>query len=152
MLDQAKNKPHSFGISAMLIATLALFISVAHLTIGPFETQKPVEQTIAETAVKIKEAAKRAVTGEPAPQVVAQESRFDLDTITTFFALACAAAAMLLAIIALVRREERSLAFIGFSLGTGVLLMAWLQWIALLICGAILLVAIINNLGDILPS
>ncbi len=152
MLNQVKDKPHSFGISAMLIATLALFISVTHLTVGPFEKQKPIEQTIAETAVKIKEAAKRAVTGEPEPKAITQESRFNLDTITTISALACAAAAMLLAIIALVRREERSLAFIGFSLGAGVLLMAWLQWIALLICGAIILVAIIKNLGDILPS
>ena len=63
-----------------------------------------------------------------------------------------AACAMALAIIGLLRQEQFQPALVGFSVGTGVLLMAWLQWIALIICGAIILFAIITNLDSILPS
>lgn len=130
----------------MILATFALFISVTHISIGPFETQKPVEQTIAETA------AKRVITGEPAIEKVEHQSKLDFDFITTIATITLAAGAMLLAIIAFVRREEKTFAYVGFYLGAGVLLMAWLQWIALIICGVIILAAIINNLDSILPS
>lgn len=148
----SRSNPITFGICAMIVATLALFISVAHLSLGPFEQQKPIEQTIGETAVKIKEAAKRAITGEAKPVQESRASTMDLDFVTTLAALGLAGLAMLLAIVGLAFKESRPPVYIGFSLGAGILLMVWLQWIALLICGVILLVAIINNLGDILPS
>jgi predicted esterase len=62
------------------------------------------------------------------------------------------AGAMALAVIALCLSERSRPAFLGFSLGAGVLLMAFLQWVALIICGAILLAAIIVNLHNLVPS
>ena len=47
----------------MAVAALSLVVVVAHLSLGPFVPQKPVERTIAETAVAIKEAAKRVIAG-----------------------------------------------------------------------------------------
>ncbi len=153
MTEAIRERNLSFGISAMIAATLALFISVAHMSMGPFEKHPPVEQTIAETAVKIKEAAKRAVSGKPAPPVQTEESRFNLDVFTQLVALAIAGIAMLLGITALFRREkQQGPAYVGFSLGAGVLLVFWLQWIALMLCGAIVLAAIIYIAGPILPS
>ncbi len=154
MAEAIAQRTLSFGISAMIAATLALFISVAHLSMGPFEKHPPVEQTIAETAVKIKEAAKRALSGEPAPPPVqVEESKFDLDVFTQAMSLAIAGIAMILGITALIRREKQQApAYVGFSLGAGVLLVFWLQWIALMICGAIVLAAIMFMIGPILPS
>lgn len=57
---------------------------------------------------------------------------------------------MVLAIVAL-RREDLLPALAGFSLGASVLLMAYLQWIALIICGAIILAAILLSLDILVP-
>jgi len=145
------SKPGALGLGSMALAAAALLLAVAHLSLGPFVPQKPIEDTIVETAVKIKEAAARAVTGaatpagEPSPQ-----SRWNVDRIIDAAVLALAAVAILLSLVSLFRAEPRAPAFVGFSLGAGVLMMAWLQWLALIVCGAIILVAIINNLDEIL--
>jgi len=149
MADTEIARPIPFGAAAMAIAAAALVLAVAHLAAGPFAPRKPVEETIVETAVKIKAAARRAVTGEAAPPP-APAPRRDIDRILKLTVLALGAAAMMSAIVALVRNEPRAPAFSGFALGAGVLLVAWLQWIALILCGAIILAAIIANLGDIL--
>ncbi len=151
MTALAKTKSIPFGAGSMAVAAIAIILVVAHISFGPFAPQKPAEVTIAETAVKIKDAAKRAISGEAAPaEQKPPRSKWNADRIVDIAVLALAAAAILLAIIALFRNEERTPAFFGFSLGVGVLLMSWLQWIALLICGAIILAAIISNLDEIL--
>lgn len=153
MANQAAARSMSFGIGSMAVAALALVISVAHFSLGPFTPQPPVEKTIAETAVKIKQALKRAVTGEKAPKVEAvRASPLDVDRVIDVVSLVLGAGAMALAVIALCLRERSRPAFMGFSLGAGVLLMAFLQWVALIICGAILLAAIIVNLHNLVPS
>lgn len=153
MTDKVLARAHGFGICAMAVAALSLIVAVAHLSFGPFAPQKPIERTIAETAVAIKEAAKRVIAGEPDTAAAApRRSRWNIDRVTDAAVLVLAACAIFLAIVALIRREQLQPAMIGFSLGTGVLLMTWLQWIALIICGAIILFAIITSLGDILPS
>ena len=153
MTETSAKRSISFGISAMAVSGLALFIAVAHLTFGPLAPQPSIERTVAETAVAIKEAAKRAVMGEKEPiEDSSGRSSWNVDLIIDAAVFALAGVAMALAMVALVRREERPPAFMGFSMGAGVLLLTWLQWIALIICGLILLVAIISNLGEILPS
>jgi len=150
MTDALTEKPNHLGVAAMALAAIALMVAVIHMTAGPFNPPEPVEQTIAETAVKIKEAAKRAMTGEPAPAPVPEARGFDVDRAVKIASLALAGLAMLLGVGAIAKREERAPALIGFSLGGGVLLVAWLQWIALLICGVIIIAAILHNIGDIL--
>ncbi|MEL6365817.1 MAG: hypothetical protein AAFR11_13360 [Pseudomonadota bacterium] len=143
-------RPLAFGAAAMVFATLALIVAVAHLTLGPFAPQEPVEKTVAETAVAIKDFARRAITGEDAPPAPPPPPRWDADKMTEAGVLGGAGLAMLLAVAGLLRREPAGAAFAGFALGGGVLLFTWLQWIALIICGAIILAAIIANLSDIL--
>ena len=145
-------RSNSFGLLAMVLAAIGLVVAVAQLSLGPFETKPTIERSIAETAVAIKDAAKRVVKGEKEPEPVVAKSGMDIDKIVGIAVIVFAAAGMVMAVVALFRREVQAPAYVGFSLGAGVLLMAWLQWIALIICGAIILVAIINNLGDILPS
>ncbi len=152
MSEARTEKANHFGVGAMAIAAIALLIAVIHLSAGPFKPQEPVSKTIAETAVAIKEAAKRAVTGEDLPAAEPAASRWDIDRVLDILVLVLAGIAMALAIFALLRKEPQTPAYVGFSLGVGVVLMAYLQWLALLICGAIILVAILNNLSDILPS
>ena len=150
MSDDTTEKPNHMGVAAMAVAAIALFIAVIHMAAGPFNPPEPIEQTIVDTAVKIKDAAKRAVTGEPAPTPLPEKPAFDVDHTVKMASLAFAGLAMLFGVVAFAKREDRTPALIGLSLGGGVLLVAWLQWIALIICGAIILAAIIGNIGDIL--
>ena len=153
MTEASNEKSTAFGLGSMAIAALALLVAVVHLSLGPVAPQKPIETTIAEKAVAIKEAARRVMTGEPKPEPKAESSaRWSTDQIIELAVLALAGIAVVLAVVALVRREQQRLAFAGFSLGTSVLLITWLQWIALVICGAIIVAAIIHSLGDLLPS
>ncbi|NNF76453.1 MAG: hypothetical protein HKN05_00355, partial [Rhizobiales bacterium] len=137
--DTPDTKPNSFGLLAMALAAIGLVVTVIQLSAGPFATHPPIEQTIAETAVAIKDAAKRAVTGQKAPEPVVVNSGMDIDGMIGIAVIIFAAAGMAMALVALFRREPQTPAYVGFSLGAGVLLMAYLQWIALLICGAIIL-------------
>ena len=139
----------TFGIASIALAAIALMVSVTHMTIGPFAPQKPVEKVIVDTAVNIKDAAMRAVTGADAPTSV-PTSNWDIDRVIQAAALGMAGLAMLIAIVSFVRREGSSHAWVGLSMGGAVMLMAYFQWIALLICGVILLCTIVDNLDSIL--
>ncbi|MEM8935200.1 MAG: hypothetical protein AAGC77_02185 [Pseudomonadota bacterium] len=135
------------GIASMAVAAAALILAVAHISFGPFAPQKPIEETIVDTAFKIKDAAQRAVSGKASQQgEPTVQSRWNVDRLVDVSVFVLASVAILLALIALLRNEKRSIALMGFSLGVGVLLMSWLQWIALLVCGAIIIAAIVNNL------
>ena len=151
MTETSGAKAAPYGMGSMAIAAVALVLAVAHISFGPFAPQKSVEETIVETAVKIKDAAKRAVTGEsdsvgaPAPQ-----KKWNVDKIISGLVLVLAASGILASIISLIRKEQRAPAFFGFTLASGVLVIAWLQWIALIVGGIILLAAIVMNLDAIL--
>ncbi|MEL7490690.1 MAG: hypothetical protein AAGJ73_08215 [Pseudomonadota bacterium] len=147
-MEVAVEKPNRFGVIAMAIAALALFLTVTHWVAGPFNPSPPIEDQIVETAVKIKEAAQRAVTGDPAP--APEEPAFDIDRALQITSISLAGLSMAAALFALFLRERQGPALIGFSLGGAVLMMTWLQWLALLIVGVILIAAIVNNIGDIL--
>ncbi len=146
--ENLAEKPNRVGIIAMAIATVALFLTVINWVAGPFNPAPPIEDQIVDTAVKIKEAAKRAVTGAPAP--APEKPPFDTDRAMQIAGISLSGLSMLVALIALSLREQKGPALIGFSLGGAVLMMTWLQWLALIIVGVIFIVAIMNNLGDIL--
>jgi len=143
-------RSRQLGICALVLATLALVIAVTHITAGPFAPQKPVETSIAETAVAIKKAAIAAMTGGQSEPAAPARPSFDIDKKLRLGTNFLAGLALLVAIFAFARREQPEPAAAGFVLGTGVLLVSVFHWALLLICGTLLLIAIIGNLGDIL--
>ena len=151
MSEQVDAKNGKLGLVAMALAAMALVGAVLHMSVGSFAPQKPAEVTIAEFAVNVKDAAAKLMTGEqeevtPKPFYAS----WDVDQIFNLGVLSLAGLAMLVAIFALARKEPQRPAYTGFALGVGVLSIVFLKWIALVICGVILLVVIINNIGDIL--
>ena len=62
-------------------------------------------------------------------------------------ALSAAGMAMVLGVFALMRNEPKLPALIGFSLATGTLFFVWLQWIAFVVVGALLIGAVIIAIG-----
>lgn len=130
-----------FGIAALAVAVLTVFG-------GPFTPQPSVGQTIGEIAGDMRASALRAVRGEEQPPPVPQP--WDIDRILMITAPLLAVGAIALSLVSAIRREGLKLASYGAILGTSAIVFQFVWWIALLICGMILLVSIMENLGDIL--
>ncbi|MEM1397446.1 MAG: hypothetical protein AAGA22_04170 [Pseudomonadota bacterium] len=149
MAEEEKQTGGIFGLLAMALASVALIGVVLQLTVGPFAPQPTVEEGVAELIVGIKDATLRRIQGEEPPEP--QRKPWDVDRIVVAASIGFAGAAMLFAGLGLFRGEPRAPALLGFSVGAGTLLVVWLQWMALIILGCFLIIAVVSALGDILP-
>ena len=143
--------PAKFGFFGFILGAISLVILVVQMSalLEPEET-KSAGTVIGEIAADIKQSAARAISGEPAP--VAPPPPTSYGPMITIAALAMAGAAMISGGIALYRHEPTRLPLLAIGFGTSAIVMHFVFWLAVLICGVVLLVSIMNNLGDILPS
>ncbi|MBN2905177.1 MAG: hypothetical protein JXJ18_00545 [Rhodobacteraceae bacterium] len=130
------------GIGALALALV--FIQI----IGPtFEPKPSAASQIGEIAGEIKRSAWRSFLGLPKPEPEVQATPF-----SAYLALAApilGAIAVVLSVISGVLRENWRYAVYGTSLGAGAIVFQFFWWMLLVIVGAMLLVAIIENIGDI---
>lgn len=133
------------GFAAMLLSSIALIAVVIQLTVGPFAPQPTVEDNIADLIVGVKEAVERRTAGEAAAQ--AAPKAWNVDRVLITSAISAAGIAMFLGAFALMRKEPKLPALIGFSLATGTLFVIWLQWMAFLLMGVLIITAVIVVLG-----
>jgi hypothetical protein len=140
------------GWGHLAIGTGALALALAMLTVfgGPFAPQPSAATTIGEIAGEMRAAARRAVNGEPQPAPVPRG--WDIDRVLMLAAPLLGVVAVVLAIVSALRREGLRFAGYGAALGMGAIVFQFVWWIALLIAGTLLLVAIIENIGDIIGS
>lgn len=139
-----------WGHVAMGTGAFALALAMLHMFGGPFAPQSSVGTTVGEIAGEMRAAALRAVSGaaQPAPE----PRGWDIDRILMLAAPLFGVLAVVLSMVAALRREELRLAGYGAALGVGAIVFQLVWWIAALIAGVIVLVAIIENIGDILGS
>jgi len=133
------------GLIAMILSAIALVVVVVQLAAGPFAPQPTAEENIADLIVGVKDAVEARAKGETV--TASKPNAWDIDRILITSSIAMAGAAMLFGVFAIARKEPKTPALIGFGLGTGTLFVIWLQWIAFIILGALLIAAIINALG-----
>lgn len=139
-----------WGHVALGAGALALLLAMLNIFAGPFAPQPSVGAAIGEIAGEMRAAALRAATGAPQP---APEPRgWDIDRVLMLAAPLVGVVAIVLSMIAALRGEQYRLAGYGATLGAGAIVFQFVWWIALLIAGVILLVAIVENIGDILGS
>jgi hypothetical protein len=103
---------------------------------------------VGEIAGEMRAAALRAVNGEPQPAPVPRG--WDIDRILMVAAPLLGVLAIVLSMVAALRREGLRFAGYGAALGVGAIVFQMVWWIAALIACVVLLVAIIENIGDIL--
>jgi hypothetical protein len=139
-----------WGHVALGTGALALSLAVLHVFGGPFAPQPSVGTTVGEIAGEMRAAALRAVNGEPQPAPVPRG--WDIDRVLMLAAPLVGVLAIVLSMIAVLRGERYRLASYGATLGAGAIAFQFVWWIALLFAGVMLLVAIIENIGDILGS
>lgn len=137
-----------WGHLAMGAGALALALAVIHIFGGPFAPQPSIGTTVGEIAGEMRAAALRAMRGDPQPAPVPRG--WDIDRVLMLAAPLVGVLAIVLSMIAALRREDLRLAGYGAALGAGAIVFHLVWWIAALIAGVILLAAIIENIGDIL--
>ncbi|MQX38333.1 hypothetical protein [Roseospira navarrensis] len=138
------------GIAAVLFGGLALLIVLIEFSAGPFAPQPEASTVIGETAAGIRDAARRALAGEAPPPPTART--WDIDRVIALAGMATGGVAVILAVLGAVLREPRTALVGGAALGATAILLKVSIWIALLVAGVVILWAIIDNIGDILPG
>ena len=149
MEDELENSRQSLngfaGFLAMFFSTIALLTVVTQLAAGPFAPQPTLEESVADLIIGVTDVLEKRSSGETA-QALAHDA-WDVDRILITLSISMAGIAMLFGMFALARNEPRLPALVGFGLGAGTLFVVWLQWLALIIVGALLLAAIVTALG-----
>ena len=133
-----------FGVIALIAVTLSLS------DVFTQEQEVSTATAIGEFAAEIRQSAQRALSGEEAPPPAPPPDRFDVHLALVIVVSAAGGIAALLGAIGLFRREPSALAGIGMTLGIGAFVMQYLFWLALIIGGIVIIVAIINNIEGIL--
>ncbi len=138
---------NKWGFWALLTGSLALILAFAQI-VGPmFEPQPSVGAQIGEIAGEIKRSAWKAFLG--LPQAAPEQAATSLWVYMAVAAPVLAVIAIVLSVLSGILRENWRFAAYGTSLGVAAITVQFLWWMALLIAGAMVLVAIIQNIGDI---
>jgi hypothetical protein len=140
------------GLVAFFVGVIALIAVTLHIS-GTFaEPEKSAATTIGEIAAEIRDSAKRALSNAPAPAPEPPSRTWNADRILMFAVPLLAGVAAVLGAIGLFRREAPTLPAIGIAMGVSAFVMQYVFWLALVIGGICLLIAIVNNIDGILGS
>ena len=139
-------KRSRFGVAGLVLGCVALGAALAHFWLGPLEPPKPLEHSVAETAVKIKKAMESKLRGEllPTEQTPRQ---FDNDQIATAGTIGAAFFSIVLAVISFVRREDLRVSGSAAALGAGAIAFEFAALALGVIVVVILIAAILNAIG-----
>jgi hypothetical protein len=134
------------GFWAILAGGLAMVLVFAQIVAPSLEPGPSAGERIGEIAGEMKRAAWRSFLGlpKPEPEVQAVPMHHYLAMIAPVFGVL----AVILAAVSGVKRENWRFATYGACLGFGAIVFQFLWWVALLVAGMVLLVAIIENLGE----
>ena len=135
-----------WGTWAVILGGVALLLVLIQIFGPSFEPKPSAGQQIGEIAGEMKRAAWRSFLGLKQPEAEPVPA-----SVLDYLALAgpvLGLGAILLSIVSGFRREGWRLPAYGTALGASAILFQLFWWVALLIAGVIILVAIIENLGD----
>ena len=133
-----------FGVIGIAVGAVSLLMALVHFWAGPFSPQPTFETSIAETAVEIRDAAVRSLRGEAPPPK--KRAEWDLDRIIQTATAFLGGLAIVLAVIGLVKHEPKRQIAGAATLGVGAIAFQFLSWFALVLVGAILIAAVLQNL------
>lgn len=147
--DTAGHRP-VWGLAAFLFGVLALVVVTLPISGTFVEPEKSTAASIGEFAAEIRQSAQRALSNDPAPAPAPPPSAWDIHMTFLIAVPVLAALATILGAIGLFRREIPTLSSIAIAMGCGAFLMQYVFWLALLIGGFFVLVAMLKNLDGII--
>lgn len=139
----------AFSYAAIGLGALGLFTALFVLYAGPLSPQPDVGTSIGEIAGNMKAAAQRALQGIPQPEETIVEPTWTIDRILMAAAPALGVLGVVMAIVAYIRHEPKRAATCGMCLSVAAIFVQVVLIVTLIIAGAILLVAIMQNLDSI---
>ncbi|MEM7507614.1 MAG: hypothetical protein AAF415_12800 [Pseudomonadota bacterium] len=145
--DDAPRFHRKWGFWAVVFGAIGLVLVFAQIAGPTFETKPSAASQIGEIAGDIKRAAWRKFLGLPKEE--AQPQPLSLTNYLAIAAPILGIVAVVLALISGVLRENWRYAVYGTSLGAAAIVFQYFWWIALLAAGVVIIVAIIENIGDI---
>lgn len=146
MQQMTLEKRAKFGLLGFLLGVASLVVILIQLS-ALFEPQeKSSGSVIGEIAADIKQSAARVLAGEPAPEPTPAPQ--DFGQLITIAALCVAGVAVVLGGVGLYRNEPHRLSYLAVGIGVSAIVMQYVFWLAILICGVALLISIVENLGS----
>lgn len=135
------------GFWAVALGALALLLVMIQIVGPSFEARPSAAAQIGEIAGEIRRSAWRSFLGLPAP--TPEPARPDLFVYLAFVAPVLGVIAIVLSLVSGLMRENWRYAAYGAGLGVAAVIFQLFWWVALLMAGVLILVAIIENIGDI---
>lgn len=154
MTAKSRNTPdgssrflRQWGFWAVVAGAIALVLVFAQIAGPAFDPKPSVASQIGEIAGEIRRSAWRSFFGlpNPAPEAAAPS----LWNHVAIAAPILGVVAVVLSVISGILRENWRYPVYGTSLGVAAIVFQYFWWLALLVAGVVLLVAIIENMGDI---
>jgi len=145
-MDDARQPARpTFGTLAVVLGCLAFAGVVGHFFTGPIDPPPPLEVSLAEKAVNIRDATVAALKGEAYEARAAEVSRTLDDYMSSGF-VALAVSAIVMAVIGFVRHERVRPLVAGAGLGTLAITFQFMVVVFFAVLGALLLSAFIDKL------
>lgn len=136
-----------WGFWAVMAGAAALILAFAQMVGPSFEAKPSVGTQIGEIAGEIKRSAWRSFFGLQSEKAAA--GPVSLWVYVSFAAPILGIVAIVLSLVSGVLRENRRFVAYGTAMGVAAIVFQFFWWVALLVAGVVLLVAIIENIGDI---
>jgi len=143
--------PRHWGLWAVICGALAMVLIFVQFSLLTSHESVPIGEQIGQIAGDIKRSAWQSFFGiSPTPKEP-EPVPFSMQAFEVLFVVTpvVAGIAIILAAISLFKHENWRFGFYGMSLGIGAMMFQFLWWMALVILGMLLLVKIIENIGDI---
>ena len=145
MTEDKTTRKSTFGIFGVILGFLAFAAVVGHFFAGPFDPPPPLETSIAEKAVSIRDATVAALKGEEYEAKSNVQPR-TLDDYLTYSFLALAVIAILMSVIGFVRHERWRPSIAGAALGGLAITFQFATVVFFGLMCAIVLAAVIDQL------
>jgi len=137
-MEATQSMRSTFGVVGVVVGVVAFGLALAHFWAGPFSPKPPLEDVVADKAVKIRDAVVLKLKGEESVAPATAQS-FDADRVVTISTIVASFLAIVLAVVSYIRREDKRVSASAVALG-GVALAV--QYIAVAI-GAIVLAILV---------
>lgn len=137
-----------WGLTGFFFGVIAVALAIAVVN-GTFDAPaKSTATAIGEFAAEVRSSARAALEGAPSVAPVSETTLSNRE-IATFIVPVLAAIAAICGAVGLFRHESRSLPMLAIGAGSAAVVMQFAMWLALLICGVILITRILTSMDGI---
>lgn len=135
------------GHISVFLGAIALLSVLIHFWAGPYAPQPKLEDAVAQSAVKIRDATIRALRGEEPPAPA--RSGWDLDRTVDAGNAGLAGLAIVIAVVGFIRREPVRPAIAGAALGASAIIFQFVAWLAMTLLFVVLVGSVLANFESI---